>query len=137
MLSGRNFLAPSLPLSFSSSFLMQIQKRLFLFLFLLFCFLIFSSSFPSVSPLYSVISHFAPYPPTTSSSVCFRQTSPCQSVVAMCRSGTSPRETVGLTTWRSASAGDAVCPGLMSSWRYGKETATHSYIHSSQLTKIQ
>ncbi|KAF1372727.1 hypothetical protein PFLUV_G00250410, partial [Perca fluviatilis] len=45
------------------------------------------------------------------------QTSPCQSVVAMCRSRTSPRETVGLTTWRSASAGDAVCPGQMSSWR--------------------
>ncbi len=59
----------------------------------------------------------------------FCQMSLCQSVTAMCRSGTSPRETVGLTTWRSASAGDAVCPGLMSSWRYGEETSARTHKH--------
>lgn len=48
------------------------------------------------------------------------------SVGATCRSGTSPRETVGLTTWKSASAGAAACPGLMSPWRYAAERAAHS-----------
>lgn len=85
------------------------------------------SLWPLYSPMYSALSHFAPFPPSYSSSLCFRQASPCQSVVAMCRSGTSPRETVGLTTWRSASAGDAVCPGLMSPWRYARETSTHTH----------
>lgn len=50
----------------------------------------------------------------------------CPSVGATCRSGTSPRETVGLTTWKSASAGAAACPGLMSPWRYAAEPAAHS-----------
>lgn len=56
------------------------------------------------------------------------QVNQCPSVGATCKSGTSPRETVGLTTWKSASAGAAACPGLMSPWRYAAEHAAHSNV---------
>lgn len=58
-------------------------------------------------------SHFLPL-----SLLDFQQASPSLSVVVTFKSEISPRETVGLRMWRSASAGDVVCPGLMSLWRY-------------------
>lgn len=63
--------------------------------------------------------------------LCPPQVSLWPSVGATCRSGTSPRETVGLTTWKSASAGAAACPGLMSPWRYAAERAAHSTVRIS------
>lgn len=106
---------------------MQIQKKKIFFL------LLASHSLLFLCPLYSpcnVISPFALFPPSSSSWLCFRQASPCQSVGAMCRSGTSLRETVDWTMWRSASAGDAACRGLMSSWRYAEDTHTHRRYYS-------
>lgn len=77
---------------------------------------------PPFSPPYLTLASF-PLPPP--------QVSLCPSVGATCRSGTSPRETVGLTTWKSASAGAAACPGLMSPWRYAAERAAHSTVRIS------
>lgn len=106
------------PLSFPLYFL---QKNLHILLLIIFfpCPL----SFPSTLSFF----HFFPFSCLPASSLCFCQASLCQSAVAMCRSETSPRATVGLTTLRSASAGDAVCRGLMSSSRYVKETSAHAH----------
>lgn len=96
-------------------------------LYFVFFSLLASHNLVFLCPLYSpfnVISPFALFPPSSSSWLCFRQAS--QSVIAMCRSGTSLRETVDWTMWRSASAGDAACRGLMSSWRYAEETHTYT-----------
>lgn len=96
-------------------------------LYFVFFSLLASHNLLFLCPLYSpfnVISPFALFPPSSSSWLCFRQAS--QSVIAMCRSGTSLRETVDWTMWRSASAGDAACRGLMSSWRYAEDTHTYT-----------
>ena len=122
-------LALTLPLSFSSFFSCKYKKKKIYLFFLLLA----SHSLLFLCPLYSpfnVISPFALFPPSSSSWLCFRQASPCQSVGAMCRSGTSLRETVDWTMWRSASAGDAACRGLMSSWRYAEDTHTHRRYYS-------
>lgn len=119
-------LALTPPLSFSLFFFMQIQKKKKDFVFCIFS-LLASHNLLFLCPLYSpfnVISPFALFPPSSSSWLCFRQAS--QSVIAMCRSGTSLRETVDWTMWRSASAGDAACRGLMSSWRYAEDTHTYT-----------
>ncbi len=94
---------------FSSFFFMQIHKN-----FLHFLLLIMSSPRP-LSFSFNLSYLIFPIFPLSFPPLCFCQASPSQSVVATCRSETSPRATVGLTTWRSASAGDAVCRGLMSS----------------------
>ncbi len=115
-----------LPLSFSSFFPhANIKKKYFLHCLLQLSNILLSLALCVPLLLYFILPIFLlPLLP-----VRFCQMSLCQSVTAMCRSGTSPRETVGLTTWRSASAGDAVCPGLMSSWRYGEETSARTHKH--------
>lgn len=104
----------SLPLSFLASFYANTKKKKSQLLLLVSHTLLFLVFFSSLS-FCLILLHFPP-------SSRLHQVSPCQSVVATFRSGTSPRETVGLTMWRSASAGDAVCLALMSSWRYREET---------------
>ncbi len=144
VLSAKNSVALCLPLSFSSFFfphanIYKKKKKNFLHCLLQLSNILFSLALcVPLLPYFILPIFLLPLLP-----VCFCQMSPCQSAVAMCRSGTSPRETVGLTTWRSASAGDAVCPGLMSSWRYEEETSARTHTqkillseHEATLTNI-
>lgn len=71
--------------------------------FLVFALLIFMPMFSSSFPLLSFcITSF------------FQKVSLSLSAAVIFKSEILPREIVGLKMWRSASAGDVVCPGLMS-----------------------